>query len=185
MAELWHIFLHVNENKQSSEYKGGSDSLHNRIHKKAHCGNHKKIENMYQTHTRLFYWSWVDIQYYINFTCTAYRFNNSVLYVVLTTTVATIYHHHTALLDDHWLYSWWSTFYSCDSSSITGSLYFPLPFTHFSHLLLLHFPHRQPISCLYLWVSFCFICSAFLDSTYKWNNIVFVFFHLMLFIYIF
>ena len=57
---------------------------------------------------------------------------------------------------------------------VTGSLYLLIPITYFTS------PVWQPHFCsLYLWVCFCFVLFfhlfCFLNSTYKWNQTVFVF----------
>ena len=63
---------------------------------------------------------------------------------------------------------------------VTGRLYLLIFLTYFIHFYLLSSNH---FCSLYLWLLFyCFFTFVFLDSTYKWNHMVFVFLCFVLFL---
>ena len=88
--------------------------------------------------------------------------------------------HHTKLLQYYWLYSPYCTFHPHDSF-VTGILYLLISLT------CLFPPHHLVTTCLFsISMSlFCFVmfvhAACFLDSMYKWNHMVFIFFYLTYF----
>ena len=128
-------------------------------------GQHKTTRNSQENFVLIL--SVVDTQYYISS-----KYQDIVIRIFF---MSYYVHHkcsyhlsHTMLLQCHWLYSLFHTFYFHDYHSITGSLYLPLPFTHFALPPLLLSGNHQFVLCIYK-SDFYFLVYlfCFLDSTYK------------------
>ena len=97
-------------------------------------------------------WNRIDPQYCVNTWCTTLRFNISI-HCKMITTLSTIYHptemlHYYCILHTYILYPWFMFF-------VPEGLYLLISLTHFSHSPLVWF--------------------VVLDSTYKWNHLIFIF----------
>ena len=127
----------------------------------------------------LFVWSIIDLQHYVSPWYRTQWLDISIHYKMITILSLVTICHHTKVLHCYWLSSpcclyisfLWLIYF------VTGSLYLLVSLTYFTHL-----PTPLPtgnhlfVLCIYDFVSvlLClFFC--FLDSTYKWNHVVFVF----------
>lgn len=125
----------------------------------------------------IFYWNIVDAQWNVTSVSGVQYSDSTTLYcAVLTTGVAPIGHRqHYCSAIDYILYAVPSPPWFIHS--VTKSLYLPLSFTPFCP-----FPHPIPPSgshqfvlCIYGSLSASCVHLFCLDSTYKWNHLVFVF----------
>lgn len=124
------------------------------------------------------YWNIVDAQCYISF-MSIIMFEQVLFYLFYVHHKCTSTCYHTTLLQYHWLYNLCFTFYAHDSFiPLSESLYLPLPFTYFTHLLTPFPSGSLSVSCFYGFLLFVYFFThliCWLDSTYKRSPIVFVF----------
>ena len=133
----------------------------------------------------LFNWSIIDLKYSIDFSYIIWWFYIFMHCKMITLIILAAFCHHIKLLQyyDYILYTvhYISMTYLFDNWNFSP-LNLPHLFDSFLHLLFLWQP---PLCSLYLWIYFCFVIFVhllcFLDSTDKWNHIVFIFFWLTLF----
>ena len=122
------------------------------------AGNHKS--NLFLT--CFCFWNIIDLQHCLSFCYTTEWFDISIHFKMITTLNWITICHHTKILHNHWLYSLYCTFHTCDPFILQFeicNLLISLPYFFPSFTSS---PLATTVCSLYLWLCFCFVLFAHL-----------------------